>query len=116
MTRHKETPASLYGWYPDYVDPDDYTYPFLHTGSNRWLGCPYNNSALDKKLEQAEVATDTTLRGQLYAEIQDTLAEDAPIIPIFQGKLYVVSVKGVKGIILDPVMLLRYFLMYKEVS
>ncbi|MEM3739782.1 MAG: ABC transporter substrate-binding protein [Candidatus Korarchaeum sp.] len=27
----------LLGWYPDYIDPDDYLTPFLRTESNRWL-------------------------------------------------------------------------------
>ncbi|MEM4765410.1 MAG: ABC transporter substrate-binding protein, partial [Pyrobaculum sp.] len=35
--------VSLLGWYPDYLDPDDYTTPFLKTGSNKWLGNGYSN-------------------------------------------------------------------------
>ncbi len=113
MTRKGQLPVTLYGWYPDYIDPDDFLYPFLHTGSNRWLGNPYSNPEMDKLLEQAQVASDQATRAKLYEQVQEMLAEDAPIVPIFQGKLYAVAQKNVKGIVLDPYMLLRYWLIYK---
>ncbi len=116
LTRKGQLPVTLYGWYPDYIDPDDYLYPFLHTGSNRWLGEPYSNPQMDKLLEQAQVTFDHNKRVQLYKQVQQILADDAPIVPIFQGKLYVVAKKNVHGIILDPIMLLRYFLLYKEIG
>ncbi len=112
MTRKKSLPITLYGWYPDYLDPDNYMFPFLHTGSNRWLGEPYSNPQLDKILEDAQVKPTREERSRLYSQAQDILAEDTPIIPIFQGKLQVVAKKGLKGIILDPLMLLRYYTIY----
>ncbi len=116
LTRKGQLPVTLYGWYPDYLDPDDYLYPFLHTGANRWLGNPFSNSTVDKLLDQAQVETSQTKRAQLYEEVQDILADQAWIVPIFQGKLYAVSKKSVGGIVLDPMMLLRYYLIYKQVS
>ncbi len=114
LTRKGQLPVTLYGWYPDYIDPDNYLFPFLHTGSNRWLGEPYSNPDLDKILEKAQVSLDQKEREQLYKQAQQILAEDAPIVPIFQGKLYVAAKKNVHGIVLDPIMLLRYYLIYKE--
>ncbi len=114
LTRKGQLPVTLYGWYPDYIDPDNYLFPFLHTGSNRWLGEPYSNPELDKILEKAQVSLDHKEREQLYKQAQQILAEDAPIVPIFQGKLYVAAKKNVHGIVLDPIMLLRYYLIYKE--
>ncbi|MCD6244707.1 MAG: peptide ABC transporter substrate-binding protein [Candidatus Korarchaeota archaeon] len=114
LTRKGQLPVTLYGWYPDYIDPDNYLFPFLHTGSNRWLGEPYSNPELDKILEKAQVSLDHKDREQLYKQAQQILAEDAPIVPIFQGKLYVAAKKNVHGIVLDPLMLLRYYLIYKE--
>ncbi len=113
LTRQGQLPVTLYGWYPDYIDPDNFLYPFLHTGSNRWLGEPYSNPDLDVLLEQAQVELDQNKRAQLYEQIQQILAEDAPIIPIFQGKLVLAAKDSVHGIVLDPVMLLRYYLIYK---
>ena len=116
LTRSGQLPVTLYGWYPDYIDPDNFLYPFLHTGSNRWLGEPYSNPELDALLEQAQVELDQNVRAQLYQQVQQILAEDAPIIPIFQGKLVLAAKDSVQGIVLDPVMLLRYYLLYKLVG
>ena len=104
--------ASLFGWYPDYIDPDDYTTPFLKTGANRWLGYPYSDAEMDELLEKAATATEINERTKYYEQIQDKLAEDTPIIPLIQGKLFVVAKKDIGGIVLDPTMLFRYYLLY----
>jgi peptide/nickel transport system substrate-binding protein len=109
-SRSKSLGASLFGWYPDYLDPDDYTYPFLHSGSNRWLGEPYSNPEMDTLLEQAQVELDQSKRAILYEQIQEICAEDAPFIPMYQGRLFAVSKVGVKGLVLDQLMMLRYYL------
>jgi len=114
LTRNKGLLITLYGWYPDYIDPDNFLFPFLHTGSNRWLGNPYSDPEMDKWLEDAQVAIDKSTRTTLYEKVQRKLADDAPIIPIFQGKLYLVMKPGIKGAVIDPYMLLRYWLLYKE--
>lgn len=113
LTRGQGLPVTLYGWYPDYLDPDNFLFPFLHTNSNRWLGKPYSNPDLDVILEKAQVETDQNKRAQLYVDVQKVLAEDAPIVPMFQGKLFIVAKKDIKGIVLDPYMLLRYWLIYR---
>ena len=110
LTRKQSLPITLYGWYPDYIDPDNFLYPFLHTDSNRWLGKPYSNPHLDIILEIGQ----SFAREQLYKAAQMILANDVPIIPILQSKLYIVAKPNVKGIIIDPYMLLRYWLLYKE--
>jgi peptide/nickel transport system substrate-binding protein len=115
-TRNGQLMITLYGWYPDYLDPDDYLYPFLHTGSNRWLGNPYSDAQMDTWLDDAQVSTDKSTRTDLYENVQQKLAEDAPIVPIFQGKLFIATQKNVKGVVLDQMMLLRYWLIYKELS
>ncbi len=114
MIRKGELMAYLLGWYPDYLDPDDYTTPFLHSGCNNWLGNGYSNPVIDKLLDEAQVTINQTKRNQLYAEVQDILAEDVPIIPIFQGKLYIVAHSDIQGIIPSPTMLFFYSTLYKK--
>ncbi len=104
---------SLLGWYPDYLDPDDYMTPFLKSGSNKWLGNGYSNPKMDEILEKAATTTDIKERTKLYEEAQKILAEDVPIIPLVQGKLFVVAKKNIKGIELDPTMILRYWTLEK---
>ncbi len=101
--------ASLFGWYPDYLDPDDYTSPFLKCTANNWLGYPYCDAEMDELLEKAQVATSIEERTKLYEQVQKKLAEDAPIIPLIQAKLTLVAKKNVQGIVLDPTMIFRYY-------
>ena len=112
-TRKGTLGATLYGWYPDYIDPDDYTWPFVNE-AGRWLGGAYVSEELGKLLSEARVKTSTEERAAIYEKVQDIWAEDAVIVPFAQGKLTIAYRKGVKGIVLDPTLLLRYWLIYKE--
>ena len=107
-------PIFLLGWYPDYLDPDDYTTCFLHSKWSPDLGVFYSNPKMDKLLDEASVTVDKDKRTELYKEIQRLMAKEAPVIPFFQGKLFIVFWPNVRGVILDPTMLLRYYLIYKE--
>lgn len=107
---------SLLGWYPDYIDPDNFLTPFLHSGANKWTGTGYANPEVDKLLDEAAVLTDQQERAKLYENVQQILAEDAPFIPILQGKLYVVAQKNVEGVKVGPSMLLQYYTIYKTAS
>ncbi|MFQ5711387.1 MAG: ABC transporter substrate-binding protein [Candidatus Geothermarchaeales archaeon] len=107
-------PIMLFGWYPDYLDPDDYTTPFLDSAVEYRLGSYYSDPEMDELLEAARTTINIEERTKLYKQVQDKLAEDVPHIPIFQGTLYAVTQKNVKGVVLDPAMIFRYFLVYKE--
>ncbi len=99
---------SLLGWYPDYVDPDDFLTPFLETGANKWTGNGYSNPEVDKLLEKASSISDQKERAKIYEKVQEILAKEVPYIPFVQGKLYVVTRPNVTGIYLGPVGLLDY--------
>ncbi len=103
----------LLGWYPDYLDPDDYLYPFLHSEANSWAGTGFKNKTVDELLDQAQVVIDQKERAKLYEKVQEILAEEVPYIPLFQGKLYIVASEDVKGIIPSPTMLFYYSSVYK---
>ena len=104
---------SLLGWYPDYLDPDDFLTPFLHCKANKWTGTGYCNPQVDELLDKAVVLTDKNERAKLYEKVQEILAEDAPFIPLLQGKLYVVTQKNVEGVEIGPPMLMPYYTLYK---
>ncbi|ADI31961.1 ABC transporter substrate-binding protein [Staphylothermus hellenicus] len=112
--RNNQLMVYLLGWYPDYLDPDDYLTPFLHSESNSWAGTQYANATVDQLLVKAQTITDQNQRAQLYKQVQEIFAEDVPYIPIFQGKLYIIAREGVEGIIPNPTMLLLYSTIYKS--
>ncbi len=103
----------LLGWYPDYLDPDDYTTPFLDSEANGWSGTGYSNPQVDKLLRKAQTITDQSERTQIYEQVQDILAQDVPYIPLIQGKLFVVTQKSVHGVTIGPDMIFHYNTIYK---
>jgi peptide/nickel transport system substrate-binding protein len=112
--RNGQMQVYLLGWYPDYLDPDDYTTPFLKSTANSWAGTGYANPTMDDLLSQAQRLSDQNERTKLYEQVQDILAQDVPYIPLIQGKLFVVTQKNVKGVTIGPDMIFRYSTLYKE--
>jgi peptide/nickel transport system substrate-binding protein len=108
-------PVFLLGWYPDYLDPDNYTWSFAHSSASDDVGIFYASDEMDALMEAGQTAAE--LRGadrlQLYEDIQSLWVEDVPTIPLTQGSLLVVAQPGVDGIVLDPNMLFHYFLLTK---
>ncbi len=107
-------PIFLLGWYPDYIDPDDYTTIFLHSEWSPDMGVFYNNTQMDAFLDEASVEIDIAKRTVLYKDAQKLMAEEAPVIPFFQGILNAAYWPEIKGVVLDPTMLFRYYLIYRE--
>jgi ABC-type transport system substrate-binding protein len=91
----------VYGWYPDYIDADDYTTPFLDSVGSGWLHVGYNSSQMDQLLAQAKHSTDPTQRTQLYHQAQQLMVQDAPVVPVFEGYGWAVTKADVQGVVLD---------------
>jgi len=100
----------VYGWYPDYIDPDDYIQPFLDSVGGSWLGMNYKNTQMDQLIAQARASTDPAQRGQLYSQIQKIMVQDAPIVPVFQGSAFAVTKPDVQGVNLDITQNMYYWL------
>ncbi|MGW1718213.1 ABC transporter substrate-binding protein [Streptomyces sp. NPDC002156] len=85
------------GWVPDYPDADNFTAPFF--GEGNVLGNNYTNSTITGTLipgtaaESDRSATDTD-----FAELQDIVAQEVPVIPIWQAKQYAVTRDNVYGL------------------
>jgi peptide/nickel transport system substrate-binding protein len=104
--------AYIYGWYPDYIDPDDYIQPFLDSSGGSWLHHNYNNTSMDQLIAWARGNTTSTTRSDLYGQIQDLMVIDCPMVPLYQGAAYAVSKTNVQGIYLDITQSWRHWLLY----
>ncbi|MBC2903407.1 ABC transporter substrate-binding protein [Streptomyces cupreus] len=84
------------GWFPDFPDADNYIAPFLD--KDNFLGSPYTNSEIRNSLipESRREADRQSAVGSL-TDIQDIVAEDVPVIPLWQGKQYVAARDDVTG-------------------
>ena len=106
-------PAFLIGWYPDYLDPDNYVVPFLRSAMS-WNGACFGSDAIDALLLSQAVERDPGLRADLLKQIQDLSVTESPFVPLGQGGLFVAFQDNISNIVLDPLSLFHYFLIEKE--
>jgi peptide/nickel transport system substrate-binding protein len=103
----------IYGWYPDYIDPDNYGFlPFAS-----WLNLGYNQTYPQGGIDQYDLwvagrsAEDDAGRQAAYYALQDLQAEEVSCIPLWQGTTNCVTVSGITGIILDITLNWRHWLL-----
>lgn len=85
------------GWLPDYPDPDIFIAPFF--GAENIVSNGYESPRIiDDLLPQTLAASDRGLALGTYEEIQDTVADDLPVLPLWQGKQYTVTHEYMDGI------------------
>ncbi|MFF4967956.1 ABC transporter substrate-binding protein [Streptomyces sp. NPDC001037] len=85
------------GWFPDFPDADNFVAPFLDKGN--FLGSPYSNSTIQRTLiPESRREADRLNAVKTLTEIQDTVAEDVPVLPLWQGKQYVAARDNITGV------------------
>jgi peptide/nickel transport system substrate-binding protein len=110
-------PAYQLGWFPDFVDPDNYLTPFfLNTpASTAFLQNHYSNPAINTLIQQEVTTQDPAARKKLIEQIQTEEAKDLATVPYLQGSQVAVVGKGVSGTkdTLDPSFKFRYGVLSK---
>ncbi|MEU3862244.1 ABC transporter substrate-binding protein [Streptomyces sp. NPDC028722] len=103
------------GWVPDYPDADNFTAPFF--GKGNVLGNHYENSTITGKLLPSTAAeSHRTDADATFGEIQDIVARQIPVLPVWQAKQYAVVRDGVHGVdyCLDPSTVFRFWEISKD--
>jgi peptide/nickel transport system substrate-binding protein len=96
----------LGGWGADFPDPVANIQPFLHSanigdgGSNYAV---YANKQVDALLDQAARSGDDTKRTELFIEVLNLAAADAPYIFVDHPKVTFAANKRLKGYTLSPI-------------
>lgn len=90
--------AYLLGWYPDYIDPDDYIEPFYHS-EQTFIGF-YQSDEMDSLIEaeQAEPDSGSDAREAIFEDIQELAAEDMPFIPLYEESFTSYAADDLQGV------------------
>ncbi|NUT30353.1 MAG: ABC transporter substrate-binding protein [Streptomyces sp.] len=85
------------GWIPDYPDADNFTSPFF--GKGNVLSNNYSNNAITGSLIPRTAAeSDRSATDDEFGKLQDIVAKELPVLPVWQAKQYAVVRDDVYGL------------------
>ncbi|MFI6336532.1 ABC transporter substrate-binding protein [Streptomyces sp. NPDC050535] len=103
------------GWVPDYPDPDNFTAPFF--GEGNVLSNNYTNSTITGDLiPETAAASNRSSTETAYGRLQDIVADELPLIPLWRAKQYAVVRDNVYGLeyCLDASTVFRFWEISKD--
>ncbi|GAB2757588.1 ABC transporter substrate-binding protein [Nocardioides salsibiostraticola] len=113
---YKEGAYDLFilGWYPDFLDADNYLSPFVRDGG--FFANGYQNDDVNALLDQELGETDEGARDEQIGELQDIVAQDVPLIPSWNGQNVAVATSQMSGVeeTLDPTYIFRFWMISKN--
>ncbi|MFI6015412.1 ABC transporter substrate-binding protein [Streptomyces sp. NPDC051243] len=87
--------AYAVGWVADFPDPDTYGGPLV--GSNGTMSTGYRNRTVDRLITASQQYADRSEATRDFRSVQEAVARDVPVIPLWQAKEYVVTSENVGG-------------------
>ncbi len=105
--------TALSNWYPDFLDADNYIYPFLdcakgspetgcEEGGSQSQGSFFYSQEMNQLIAQSRQESNPAKRKQIFGKIQEILADEVPYIPLWQTKEYAFARHGITGVIINP--------------
>lgn len=107
-----EMPVFLMGWFPDYLDEDDYLAPFADP--KIFDPAKWNDPQMLSLVAAQASELDATKRATIIKQAQSYMADQTPYVPVFQISQFAASNDKVSGIVLDPIQIFRYWLLEKK--
>jgi len=87
--------AYAVGWVADYPDADTFGAPLV--GTDGTMNTGYSNTAVDRLIQASQQYADREDAASDFSALQQDVARDVPVIPLWQGKEYVLSSEDVGG-------------------
>jgi ABC-type transport system substrate-binding protein len=84
-------------WNADYPDADTFVHGVLHSEAGfvgRWAGGP----EIDALAEQGRAETDPRVRHSIYRQVEEIVARDALLLPLFHEQVYCFARPDVEGL------------------
>jgi ABC-type transport system substrate-binding protein len=85
-------------WYADFPDPDNFFFIFFHSHSSAVQGLNYHRPDLDRQIEDARSTTDAQERADIYRKLDARVVREAPIVPLFHERLFVLHKPNIRGV------------------
>lgn len=116
QTIYKEGAYDIWmlGWFPDFLDADNYISPFIVDGGFFQNG--YSNPDVNDLVADELGSADSTVREDDFGQLQDIAANDVPTLPSWVGNNTAVYGPGVEGVddTLDAAFIFRLWLVSKS--
>ncbi len=101
-------PIFLLDWTADFLDADNYIQPFMECpkgnaqkgceeGASFGQGAFYHSDRANQLIAASRKEQDPAKRQQLFAQLQELLAQDVPFIPLWQNKDYLFAQRWIQG-------------------
>jgi len=97
LAREGEVELKAQRWIPDFPDADNIAMGLLHSREGALaglLGAP----EIDRRIEQGRRETDPALRHAIYRELEELLAREALVIPLFHEQSYRFAHPDLRGL------------------
>ncbi|MBE9129110.1 MULTISPECIES: ABC transporter substrate-binding protein [unclassified Coleofasciculus] len=118
-------PSYLVAWFPDFGDADNYISPFFsctkgsaetgcQEGASQSQGFFYYSEKMNQLIEAERKEQDPKARKEIFADIQELIAQDVPLVPLLQKNEFAFAQKPLKNIEFNPVIGLSFWEVNKE--
>ncbi|GGW89885.1 ABC transporter substrate-binding protein [Streptomyces lomondensis] len=87
--------AYAVGWVADFPDPD--TFGAALVGTDSAMNTGYSSKTVDRLITDSRRYADRSEADQDFRAVQQTVARDVPVLPLWQAKEYVVTTEDIGG-------------------
>jgi ABC-type transport system substrate-binding protein len=85
-------------WYADFPDSDNFFYVFFHSDANALRGFHYHRNDWDALMLEARRTNDMDRRAEIYRQLDRGVIDEAPIVPLFHERFFVMHKPSVRGL------------------
>lgn len=85
-------------WYADFPDPDNFFYVFFHGDTSSLRGIFFHRDAIDADIVEARRSNDVDRRAAIYRDLDQMVVREAPILPLFHERLFVLHKPNIRGV------------------
>lgn len=88
----------LANWYADFPDSDNFFYIFFHSDATSIRGLFFSRPEIDAQILEARRSNDVEHRASIYRGLNEMVLREAPIVPLFHERLFVLHKPEVRGV------------------